>query len=144
MQLVRGIVIERMSRPDALDWMMGDEDTARKANQRLVDLNQRLADAAEGYAAGIVTLAQMTLITARLTPEIHAAESDRRRHARGRDIDLLASVSGPKAAERWDEMNVAQRRAVVMALGMKVSIDKVARRGPGFDPESVRIEWRQT
>lgn len=67
-------------RSEARDSRSGDDDAASRAGQHLADLNQRLAVVAEAYAAGTVTLEQMTLITARLRPEIEQAEMDRRRH----------------------------------------------------------------
>ncbi|MCA1782107.1 MAG: hypothetical protein ABR500_08835 [Dermatophilaceae bacterium] len=67
-------------RSEARDSRIDTEDAASKAGQHLADLNQRLADVAEAYAAGSVTLEQMTLITARLRPEIEQAEMDCRRH----------------------------------------------------------------
>jgi hypothetical protein len=37
---------------------------------------------------------------------------------------------------------LTQRRALLESLGVEVHIDPVKRRGPGFDPERVRIEWK--
>lgn len=141
-ELVRAVVVARLQRADALDWLMGDDEAAQTADKRARELRGRLEDAAEDYADGTITRDQMKRITALLTPEIEQAEADRDRHAGSRDLDLLREVSGPRAGERWDELEVSQRRALLEALGMAVIIDKVKRRGPGFDPESVRIEWR--
>ena len=141
-ELVRAVVVARMQRPDALDWLMGDDEAARAAGKRARELRGRLDDAAEDYADGTITRDQRKRITARLTPEIEQAEADRDRHAGSRDLELLRRVSGPRAGERWDELKVSQRTALLEALGMRVIIDKVKRRGPGFDPETVRIEWR--
>jgi site-specific DNA recombinase len=33
-------------------------------------------------------------------------------------------------------------RAILEALGLRVVILPTGRRGPGFDPESVEIEWK--
>lgn len=139
--LVRGVVLARLNKPDALDWLMGDDDAARDADKRARELRGRLEDAADDYAEGTITREQMKRITARLAPEIERAEADRQRHAGARDIDVLMQVSGERSLERWDELDVTQRRAILEALGIAVIIDKVKRRGPGFDPESVRIEW---
>lgn len=143
-ELVRAVVVARLQQDDALDWLKGDDDAATEADQRVRELRRRLDDAAEDYADGTITREQMKTITARLTPQIERAEAERSQHEGSRDLDLLRQVSGPRAAERWDELQVSQRRALLEALGIVVKIDKVKRRGPGFDPESVRIEWRQS
>lgn len=139
--LVRGVVVARLSRPDALDWLLGDEEAAKAADARARDLRGRLDDAADRFADGGITGDQLERITARLTPEIAAAEAERAKHAGSRDLEALAALAGPGAAERWDAMSVVQRRAVLQALDVMVVIDKVKRRGPGFDPECVRFVW---
>ena len=140
--LVRGVVLERLSRPDALDWLMGDEEAAKAAGARARELDQRLTTAARLFAAGKITDMMLETITEELTPLIAAAEEERARHVGSRDLDTLAALAGPEAASRWDAKTVVQRRAILEALRMRVILDRVARRGPGFDPESVRIEWR--
>lgn len=140
--LVRDVVLERLSRPDALDWLMGDEDAAKRAGARLRELQTRLEDAALSQARGGIPIAALEVITAELQPLIAEAEQERDRHTGSRDLGMLTTLAGPEARERWERMTVAQRRAVLEALHVRVVIDKVGRRGPGFDPESVRFIWR--
>ncbi|GAB3766362.1 recombinase family protein [Nocardioides ginsengisegetis] len=141
--LVRGVVMERLSRDDALDWLLGDDDEARRIGERARELRTRLDDAADQYADGVIDSRQLERITARLRPEIERAEHDHARANRSLDLDTLRALAGPQAGERWDQMALAARRAVLETLGLVVHVDRVARRGPGFDPESVRIAWRQ-
>lgn len=140
--LVSLYVFERLSRPDALDWLLGDEDAARAANQHLQDLLRRRDEAVDAYADGALTIADLNRIKARLEPQIDEAEAERQRHSRARDLDTLLALAGPKAEDVWDGLSVTQKRTVLEAIGMRVIIDRVKRRGPGFDPESVRVEWR--
>jgi hypothetical protein len=140
--LVRSIVVERLRRPDAFDWLLGDDEAARLAAARVADLRKRLDDAADSYAEGTITKAQLERITANVKPQIARAEVEHRRHLVTLDVESLRDIAGPKAAVRWDEMAVSQRRALLGALGITVRIDRVSRRGPGFDPESVRIAWK--
>lgn len=139
-ELVRDLVIGRLSMPDALDWLLGDDADARRWSDRVDELNRRLADAADAYADGAITAEQLRRITARLQPELDDAEQRRAESVVSLDLDVLRPLAGPTARERWDEMTVAQRRAVVEALGIRVLIDRT-RPGPGFDPDSVRIVW---
>jgi len=142
--LVAEVVIERLSRPDALDWLAGDDQRAAEAAERVRGLTARLADVADRYAEGKVTIAQLERITGQLRPKIEAAEEERREHRGAVDLQTLADLAAPMARERWATLAVAQRRAVLEALGVVVCIDRVARRGPGFDPHSVKIGWRQS
>lgn len=140
-ELVAAVVIERLSQPDALDWLLGDDDEARKWGERVDELNRRLAEAADAFADGAITVDQMRRVTARLQPELDDAERHRAESVVSLDLDALRPLAGPHARERWDEMEMSQRRAVLEALGVRVIIDRT-RPGPGFDPASVRFEWR--
>lgn len=140
--LVKEVVIARMARPDALDWLLGDDEDARRWSERADELSRRLAEAADAFAEGAITAEQLRRITARLQPELEEAERRRSESVVALDLDALRPLAGPAARERWDEMGVSQRRAVLEALGLRVLIDRT-RPGPGFDPESVRFEWRQ-
>lgn len=141
-KLVRGVVCERLSRPDALDWLLGDKHEAKRAGERVAELRRRLDDAADQFADGKIDATQMTRITERLRPQIEESEATRQRHVAQIDLGLLGNMAGPKALATWDSIEVPQRRAILEALGVRVIVDKVKRRGPGFDPESVRFEWR--
>lgn len=139
--LVRDVVIGRLARPDALHWLLGDDEDARRWSERADELTRRLSEAADSFADGAITAEQLRRITAKLQPELAAAEQRRAASVVSLDLDALRPLAGPKAQERWDEMSVAQRRAVIETLGIRVLIDRT-RPGPGFDPESVRVIWR--
>ncbi|MCV7057275.1 recombinase family protein [Mycolicibacterium gilvum] len=138
--LVRDLVIGRLSMPDALDWLLGDDEEARRWSERVDELKRRLDEAADAFAEGAITGEQLRRITARLQPDLDDAESHRADSVVSLDLDAIRPLAGPAARERWDEMTVAQRRAVIEALGIRVLIDRT-RPGPGFDPDSVRIKW---
>ena len=139
-EVVKELVIGRLSMPDAMEWLLGDDQEARRWAERVEELHRRLGEAADAFAEGGITGEQLRRITARLQPEIDEAEQRRAESVVSLDLDALRPLAGPTARERWDEMTVSQRRAVVAALGVRVIIDRT-RPGPGFDPESVRIEW---
>ena len=50
---------------------------------------------------------------------------------------------GPKASEAWAKLgdDVTRKRAVLEALGTRVVINKASRRGPGFNPDDVDVEF---
>lgn len=138
--LVKTVVIKRLSRPDALEWLLGDDDEARRWAERVDELNRRLADAADAFADGAITGEQLRRITAKLQPDLDDALERTRESAGALNVDVLRPLAGPEAAQRWDGMEMSQRRAVLEALGLRVIIDRT-RRGPGFDPSSVRFVW---
>lgn len=141
--MVRELVIGRLAMPDAIDLLAGDDRQAREAMEQARALRDRLDLAADEYAEGRITAQQLSRITARLQPEIEAAEAMAQRARSSVSVDLLRDLGGKAAAERWDALGVAQQRAVVDVLISSVTINRVERRGPGFDPTSVAIEWQR-
>ncbi len=140
--LVARVVIGRLSKPDALDWLLGDDEQARRLAQRCEELQRRLDEAADSQADGKITIRQLERITARLMPEVAGAERDRDAAVRSLDVDALRPLAGPEAAARWEAMSVAARRAVLETLGIEVVLLRREKHGRGFEPETVLIEWR--
>ena len=59
------------------------------------------------------------------------------------DIEQLKKFAGPEATECWKVMSVPQRRAVLQTIGLEfVVLQRREKRGPGFEPETVRVTWR--
>jgi site-specific DNA recombinase len=141
-QFVRDVVIERLSRPDALAWLMGDEKEAGMLTDRIMELSDLLKEAADDYAAKRITRPVFLRLCENYQTDLDAAEEELRRVNMALDVDVLRPLAGPEAAARWDAMMVSQRRAILETLRMRVIVDRSTRRGPGFDPASVRIEWR--
>ncbi|WP_231639203.1 recombinase family protein [Mycobacterium sp. Marseille-P9652] len=139
--LVARVVIGRLAKPDALDWLLGDDDRARRLSERCDQLQQRLDEAADSQADGKITIRQLERITARLAPELEATRRERDAAVQSLDIDVLRKLAGPKAAENWEAMPVSARRAVLETLGMEVVLIPREKHGPGFEPETVRVTW---
>ncbi|USQ78300.1 recombinase family protein [Ornithinimicrobium faecis] len=138
--LVAAVVVGRLGQPDALAWLAGDDERAREAGERVEALQARLDGAADRYAEGGLDLAQLERITEKIKPQINAAERDRLAHLSTIDADRLAILAGPQARQSWNALNASQRHDLLLALGVRVKIDR-AGRGPVFRPESVRVEW---
>jgi site-specific DNA recombinase len=141
-ELVARVVIGRMQKPDALDWLLGDDDEARRLAERCDDLQRRMDEAADSQADGKITTRQLERITARLMPELEAAQRDRDAAVRALDVEVLRPLAGPEAAARWEAMPVSARRAVLETLGIEVVLMPREKHGPGFEPETVRIDWK--
>lgn len=140
-ELVKEVIVARLQQPDALLWLAGDDDRAREAGERVEALQARLDAAADRYAEGVLDLAQLERISEKIKPQIAAAERDRLAHLSMVDADRLALLAGPQARQSWDALTVSQRHDMLLALGVRVKIDR-AGRGPVFKPETVRVEWK--
>jgi DNA invertase Pin-like site-specific DNA recombinase len=141
--LVAEVVIGRLSQPDALDWLLGDDAEARRWSERSEELNRRLAEAADAFAEGAINAEQLRRITAKLQPDLDEAQRRRSESVVSLDLDSLRPLAGPAARQRWHEMSVSQRRAVLQAIGVEaVVLLPREKHGPGFEPETVRIDWK--
>jgi site-specific DNA recombinase len=139
--LVARIVIGRLAMPDALDWLLGDDERARRLAKRCDELQGRLDEAADSQADGKITTRALERITARIAPQLEAARRERDAAVRSLDVEALRPLAGPQAAARWDAMPVSARRAVLETLGIEVVLLPREKHGPGFEEETVRFVW---
>ncbi|MFW0787619.1 recombinase family protein [Gordonia sp. CPCC 206044] len=137
-ELARQFVIALLSKSE-LNWLFGDDVETREWADRVDRLRRQLDEAADLFAQGAIDAGQLRRITERLRPGLDEAEQRRRESVAAIDLDVLRPLMGETATASWDGMSIAQRRAVIEMLRMRVVIDR-ARKGPGFDPDSVRIE----
>jgi hypothetical protein len=130
----------RLALPDAVELLAEPDraDQAHAAAARVQELHDRLNDAAEAYAAGAVTLAQLTTINAALRPKLDQAQSDAASPDRARVLGNLVKATDP--ATVWERMTPDRRRAIVDML-VEIRI-MPTRTGPRFDPKSVKITWK--
>jgi site-specific DNA recombinase len=138
--LIRDVVVARLARPDARMFFERDDEGAREARAALDALRARLDSAADSFAGGHIDAAQLHRITARLRPELEVAQRNEQRTVRGVAPALLEDLAGPVARERWDAMDVTQRRAVLQTLGVEVVIHP-ARGGSSFKPHAIEVVW---
>jgi site-specific DNA recombinase len=144
---VEGLVIERLSRPDAA--MLGRTattvDTAALHADRLA-IQARLGELVDLFTAGRITGQQMQRGSTTLRAKLEDLD---RQLAAAVGSSALDGVAGPEAADVWATLDLSRRRAVIDAL-MTVRLHR-ARRGrptgwqPGdsyFDPRAVEILWR--
>src|SRR3954469_25392928 len=102
-------------------------------------LRGRLDRAADQYADGLIDARQLERITAKLRPQLAAAE------ARARVVDdrpLLAGLVGAEdVAAVWQALPLSRRRAVVDLL-MTVTVHRTRSGVRVFDPQAVQIQWK--
>lgn len=138
--LVTRVILGRLRKPDAAELLVGPDraDQAQVAARRVQELQDRLNDAAEAYAAEAITLAQLTTINAVLRPKLEAAQDEASSPNRVKILDDLIGTDDPEVV--WEQLSPQRRRAVVDLL-VEVRIMPTAS-GPRFNPEAIRVEWK--
>ena len=138
--LVTAVVCARLAREDAADLLLStDGDPHAEARAEAERLRQKLLDAADDYAADIITREQMSALTAKLRPAIATLEvlTTPPPAPIGALRDLVTSID---VVATWAGLDVRQRREIVAML-VTVSVQPT-RSGPGFDAAAVEIGWR--
>lgn len=137
---VTAVVLARLGLPDAAEVFAAKPacTDGRDYYGEAEALRQKLSDAAEDYAADLLTREQLRVVTSRIRPQVQRLEARVPKPAPD-VLDVQALAQAPDVAGAWDALGLAARKKVVGAL-MSVTLDR-ATRGPVFDPTSVRIEW---
>lgn len=138
---VRDLVVARLSRADALDLLARpDDDAVPRVLEEIAALKIKLDEVAEDFANDLLTREQRNKITETTRVKIEAAQGRLRQLQPTVNVATVADLahSDPAVvAGRWDALTVVHRRRALEALGLRLRINKVTRRGPGFDPESI-------
>lgn len=140
-RFITQVVVERLGRPDAARLLVPEDDGgAREAAELGAErVRQRLDDAAVSFAAGRLTTRQLEVITGTLRPELAALEAAAAPPP-DRAAVLGALVGAGDVAAVWERTPADSQRAVVSLL-MEIRVGR-GRRGPGFDPFGITIEWK--
>ncbi|MGF0166368.1 recombinase family protein [Streptomyces koyangensis] len=141
---VARVVVGLLSRPEAADVFRGDDSAALAALERAEGLKARQEAAADDYADGVITRDQLRRITGKLAKQITDAQAEARRLRPAFDLDAFDGLVGPRSAETWEALEVPQQRRVLDGLGLRLKVNPVARRGPGFDESTVALRWART
>lgn len=137
--LVSGLVVRRLSRPDALRLIADTRPDADLLHEKAAALRERLDVLAEHFADGALTPSQLRIATERIRASL--AEVEGQMVSAARAPVLAGLVTASDVAAHWDGLDLDLRRAVISGL-VDVTIRPAARRGPGFDPETIGIEWK--
>lgn len=139
---VIGLVIERLSRPDAADLLAADDGGDEELLAALAEadeLRARLQAFVDQAADGHLTAKALSSIEAKLLPQINAAEQ------RAASVKLPAALQDAIRADIravWPTLSISRRREIVRAL-MEITVMPAAKPGHRpFDPSRVRIVWK--
>lgn len=135
---VTRVVLGLLARPDfaAAFAARSDAPDAEALRVEAVTLRARQAEAAELFAAGNITGAQLARITKGLQARLEDTDAAMAQAAAG---SALAPFATDDPAEVWNGLAIDRRRAVVREL-CAVTVLPSGRRGNGYDPDLVRIE----
>lgn len=138
--LVEAVVVERLSRPDAIDLLStGDSPDLDAGRAKAQAIRERLDDLATGLEEGLLTLGAVRTSSERLRAELATVEASLR-NATHADV-LTPLVTAEDAAAVWAGCDLRQKRAVVDAL-IIITLLAPKRGRQEFDPETVQIEWK--
>lgn len=136
--VVEGAVIGRLKQPDLISALAaGRPEEVMKARTEVADLEARLSLAADQFADGDITGAQMKRITQRLKPKISELQQ---KIATAEPKPGVAHLAGADAEARWEAASIDIKRSVVDML-MTVTILPTGP-GRGDKPEAIQIEWK--
>lgn len=140
--MVREIMARRLARKDVAALLVSDADRpdAEGLRTEAVALRLRLGEAADLFSDGKITAAQLAKITARAQERLADVESALASSARGSVLAGIVGAADPVKA--WKRATIERQRAIVREL-LDVTVLPSGKRGNGFDPELVQIEWRQ-
>jgi DNA invertase Pin-like site-specific DNA recombinase len=140
---VEAVIIERLRRPDVIELLRpstpdvdldGLRATANAARVRLTEI-------AEAFGDGEMSRAEMNAAKLKATARLETAEAELA--AATAPTPLLGVADSPDPVAAWAGLDISRRRSVLDAL-MTVTVLPVPRGAPpGFDRDTVKIEWRE-
>ncbi|WP_427018613.1 recombinase family protein [Pseudarthrobacter sp. P1] len=120
--------------------MPGDTEKLASLQDHALTLRGRLEESANSYADGAITAQQLEAITARVRSQLDEANASMAQLGHG------SPLPGPDVAnirEWWAAAGIERQRAIIDTL-MTVYVDPIRKSAPRtFDPDRIRIEWKQ-
>ena len=141
-EMVAALVVERLSRPDATDLLARPQSgpDLGALREEASALRTRLGELSDLFADGAITAAQLTRGTERARDRLATVE--RQMVEAGRVPVLGELVTAADVGATWEALDLDRRRAAVDTL-MAVTLLPPGRGARYFDPETVRVDWRQ-
>lgn len=139
--LVEAVVIERLSRPDALELLPRRSDVDLSALRDEANAQRtRISEAAQLFADGQIQATQLATITS--TCEQRVSEIEAQIAATVAESPLTELLAAHDVARAWKELDISLKREVLRTLFDRIVIDPVQRGSRTFDPATVRFVWK--
>lgn len=136
--VVEGVLI-RLSSPKFIKALATTDadDIAREAAGHVVSDRRLLGELAQAYGNRQITLPEWLAARHPIELRIEGAEATLRHRVPSIAIDQIGGIK-----ERWDELNIDERRDVLRLLIRSVIVDPSRTRGGRyFDPTRLRVNW---
>lgn len=132
-------VVSRLSQPDALELVARQEDPidVRAAQAELKEARETLDELAAELGAGGMDLRSWRVASAGAKERMAAAETLLSRAVR---VNPALELVGGDVEASWVGLDLSRKRAVLAFLATVTVLP--ARRGPGWDANAVRIDWK--
>jgi DNA invertase Pin-like site-specific DNA recombinase len=140
-KFITDLVIERLSRPDALEMLAAGAEDAQRASAtgEVAELRATLDEYYAAAAKRKISAVGLAKIEARLLADIAEAEG----RARSVAIEpVLRSMIRPDLGDVWEQLPIAARREVVSIL-LEIKVRTVGKGKRIFDPSRVAIAWKK-
>ncbi|GAB3225515.1 recombinase family protein [Mycolicibacterium hippocampi] len=138
-ELVTDWVVGRLEMPDAAELLLAEKhDGTAELRDRARALRVRMDQLATDFADGDLTASQLKAATVRIKEQLAQLDSQMLDSNRARVFDTVIGAHDVRSA--LAALSLDRRRAIVEAL-VAVTI-LPSGRGRAFDPDLVRIEWR--
>lgn len=141
--LVTDVVIGRLSRPDVADLLARDDTSAADARERAAHARAKLAQLQDDHDEDVIDRDMYVRGAKRWRAVLAEAEAESMRAIQGVDPALVGRLGGDDARAEWDAMTISQRRALMIAMGVTVTINRSSTRGTRFDPTAVVVAFGQ-
>jgi site-specific DNA recombinase len=147
---VEAVILERLSRPDARDLLVGDRRTDTAAlHLRDAALGERLVELGRLYGDGVIDAPQLQAATAAIRAQRERITAELAAASRG---SVLAGVAdAPDPAKVWAGLDLSRRRAIIDTLVTVTILPARKGRRPGwqagetyFDPATVQVEPKRS
>ncbi len=139
---VTAAVVAMLNRRELVDRIRAAADDRRPivdTSAEVVELTGRRNALSRLFAQGTISEAQLVEGTAELTARLDAIQRDVAKRSGSVALSRLLLSDDPGAV--FMDSPVETRREVIRAL-LTVEVQPTVRRGAGFDPEEIRIQWK--
>jgi hypothetical protein len=140
-EYVARVVVERLSRPDAIDLLIRPETSGvdvAALHEEYAAIGRNLDGMAADAAVGGYSKSMLAAATKRGHARMDEIDAEL---AAASKTDVLAGlVGGPDVRAAWNGLDQSRQRAVLRTL-MRVTLLSPGKGMHAFDPATVRVEW---
>jgi DNA invertase Pin-like site-specific DNA recombinase len=142
-RLVIGLVVERLSRPDAVELVVSrDRPDVAELRKKATALRAQISQAEHDYDEGLIDAHRMNAKIARVTEKLGPITTQLNDRHKARTFDGIPLGADPKrVGEAFDALPLDRQRSLVAAL-LDITIKPTGSQGTGFHPETVDYDWK--